>query len=305
MGNLEGGMTIIDSFAQVLHLYNAFVQVGGFLKVGDIPFLDWLHDIFKDCKAVWEGHIPKKGEFVERWWISFGASIKNAQQLATSTHTRIRDGTNANVTTLQPPPRLDYRDMTPINPEDIAKCFRRVCLHDFAGIEHDFAGIEGQYQTDSQRERNEGSLLYEFIVRSSATIESMEREQMLLASNFIVFGSKFNAFVAKLFDVVLEWTPQIDQMIAETPDSIKAGERVNGTSVHHNSWEATDTSMRRLTMVHLMAERLLGPLDVVPNLDEILDLNPDRSLFRTAAVLRIFSQINHRDMVFFTPIGDD
>ena len=294
-GNLDSGIAMVDSFAQlrmVLHLYNAFLQIGA-LDAGNIPFLDWLHHTFKDCKGVWEGPIPKKGEFVKRFWISWGASIKNAQQSANATHTRLRGSTK--FTSVQPP-RVEYRDMTPINPEDIATCFRHVCLHDFAGI-------EDKYHTDLQRQRAEGSVVYELAVRANATMDTMENEQRILASNFIMIGHILNSFIVELFNV-LEWTLSIEQMVAETPNSIKAGRRVNGSSVHPNSWEASDTNFRRDAMVTLLVERLLGPLDIVPTPDALVNFNPDRSLPRTAACL--FAYFNKFDpgsseVLFFSP----
>jgi hypothetical protein len=282
----------------VLHLFNAYIQVG-LLEIGALPFLDWLYDTFKDCKAVWEGPIPQRGEFVKRWWISYGASIKNAQQLADATHKRLQGGgggsNNSNSSTIRPPTRLTYRDMTPINPEDIAECFRRVCLHDFSGI-------EDRYHTETQRRENKDSLFYELAVRSNATMDSMENEQRILASNFIVIGSKLNEFVVKLFEV-LEWTSQIEQTIAETPNSVKAGRRVNGTSVHPNSWEASDTNLRRFIMVTLLAEQLLGPLDAATSMDEMAYTNPDRSIFRAAAFMTYLDQISPKDVLFFTPVA--
>jgi hypothetical protein len=295
-GNLEGGMAMIDSFAQlrmVLHLFNAYIQLGAF-SIGDLPFLDWLYDTFKNCKAVWEGPIPKKGELVKRWWISYGASIKYAQQLADATHTRLQGGKNYSSSSIRPPSRMTYRDMTPINPEDIAECFRRVCLHDFTGI-------EDRYYTAAKRKGNEDSLVYELAVRSNATMDTMESEQRILASNFIVIGAKLNEFVVKLFEV-LEWTPQIEQIIAETPNSIKSGRRVNGTSVHPNSWEASDANLRRFIMVTLLAENLLGPMDIVTELNELADFNPDRSLPRAAACMTWLDQINPKEVLFFTPV---
>jgi hypothetical protein len=189
---------------------------------------------------------------------------------------------------------MTYRDMTPINPEDIAECFRRVCLHDFTGI-------EDRYHTDAQRKGNEDSLVYELAVRSNATMDTMESEQRILASNFIVIGAKLNEFVVKLFEV-LEWTPQIEQIIAETPNSIKSGRRVNGTSVHPNSWEASDANLRRFIMVTLLAENLLGPMDIVTELNELADFNPDRSLPRAAACMTWLDQINPKEVLFFTPV---
>ena len=293
-GNLDSGIAMVDDFAQlrmVLHLFNAFLQVGA-LEQGQIPFLDWLYETFRNCKAVWEGPIPKKGEFVKRWWISYGASIPRAQQLAQATHTRLRKSTN--FTTVRPMPRLEYRTMTPINPEDIAACFRRVCLRDFAGI-------EDHYHTDIQRQKYERSVVYELAVRSNATMDTMEKEQRILASNFILIGHILNEFIVKLFNA-LEWTPQINQMMAATPDAIKAGRRVNGSSVHAHSWEASDTNLRRFTMVTLMAEQLLGPLDVVPTVHDLVEFNPDRSLPRTAAsFFTYFQKMDPSEVLFFSP----
>ena len=99
-----------------------------------------------------------------------------------------------------------------------------------------------------------------------------------MASNFAVIGSKLNEFIVKLFDK-LEWTSQIDRMVAATPGPIKDG-----------------TNLRRLVMVTFLAERLLGPLDVVPDWSS----NSDRSLTQTADLFHYFEHLGR--VLFFTPI---
>ena len=300
-------MKLIDSIAQlriVLHLYNAFIQVGG-IEIGELPFLDWLYDTFKCCKAIWEGPVPKKGEFVKLWWISYGKSIQYAQHLATEKHTQCRGSTDSNATTIRLQPRLKkwYRDLTPFKAQDISESFRRVCLHDFAGL-------KDQHRADSQMRQHKGSLMHEWAVQSNATMDAMEREQRLLASNFIVIGSKLSEFIVKLFDV-LEWTPKIDQIMAGATPSVKNSvRRVNGKVVHPKAWKASDTNtMRQYVMFEYMVEGLFAPLDVTPTWKEISDYNPDRLIPRSVASLRdYFKHISPSEVLFFSPTtfsGDD
>jgi hypothetical protein len=55
-------------------------------------------------------------------------------------------------------------------------------------------------------------------------------------------------------------------------------------------------------MVTLLAENLLGPMDIVTELNELADFNPDQSLPRAAACMTWLDQINPKEVLFFTPV---
>ena len=69
-GNLEIGSAVIDCQAQlriVMYLYHGLL-INRIISREDIPFLDILYNAFKECKAIWCGGLPKKGELVQRFW---------------------------------------------------------------------------------------------------------------------------------------------------------------------------------------------------------------------------------------------
>lgn len=67
-GNLEIGSAVIDCQAQlriVMYLYHGLL-INRIISREDIPFLDILYNAFKECKAIWCGGLPKKGERLQR-----------------------------------------------------------------------------------------------------------------------------------------------------------------------------------------------------------------------------------------------
>jgi len=83
-GNIEAGCALIDCRAQLritLHLFHALKNCA-LIREGDIPILDRLNEYFKSSRGVWEGPLPKRGEFVKRFWICFGMSAKESKQMS-------------------------------------------------------------------------------------------------------------------------------------------------------------------------------------------------------------------------------
>lgn len=145
-GNVEAGCCLIDNRAQlriILHLYHA-LRVNNIIRKGKIPFLDILYDAFKNSRAIWEGPLPKKGQFVERFWVSFGSSRGYAAEMAEKS----REMMEAASVSRQNPfgnYRSDRRQMRPIEAEELATSFRHICNRDF----HD---VVDKYHTPEQRQ---------------------------------------------------------------------------------------------------------------------------------------------------------
>ena len=269
-GNLDFGVAMLDVFSQlriVLHLFNAFVQIGA-VRAGQIPFLDWLHNMFRTSKAVWGCSIPKSGEFVKFWWIACGASIPKAQQLAKAKHSQLRNRTEFKLNGREP--RREARKKTSIIPGDIVVSFRHICLHNFKDVESGNRSV-------SQHRRN-GSVLNDFAAQTNTILVHMKKEQRILASNFAVIGHLLNEHIIEVFDA-LEYTLE-----TETPKKF------------------CESDFRRHVLVHLLVDLILGPLDVEPNLNALLKFHPVPSLSRIAEIfIECFNKIQPSDFQFFTP----
>lgn len=160
-GNLDGGLAMIDSFAQlrmVLHLYNAFIQQGA-INPGGIELLDRLYAQFRNCKAVWEGPLPERGEFVKRWWIAYGTAVEEAKRRSDEAKEFGSDqfSTSRNNSDIT-------RRMTPIKPEELATSYRRICLRDFSGV-------VDKYHNPRQKREGKGNAVYEFTVLVNDTLD--------------------------------------------------------------------------------------------------------------------------------------
>ena len=141
--NLEGGVTMIDSFAQlriVLHLSNALKQ-SGMIKEGKLPILDNMEKIFTNCHAIWAGSTkPEQGEFVFRWWIAYGMNADVAIQCADDIM-KLGETNENHLVTKFSMNLLKYRNgdtirqlLPTIKAEEISKSYRRICLRDFEDI---------------------------------------------------------------------------------------------------------------------------------------------------------------------------
>lgn len=213
-GNIEGGTTLVDSVAQLratLHVFNALRQVGT-IKHGQLELLDWLFDSFKDCKAIWEGPHPKQGEFQTRWWISFGMTAGLARQISG----QVRQG---------PSTRYEInRKLTPISLEVLSKSFRRICLRDFSGV-------VDKYHNAQQKQQYKHTDIYKHSVRVNDTLDAMESDERLLATNLICLGFYLNQFYISLTNIA---EGVLSQNAGQEPEEWRPSELRSGGSI---SWE--------------------------------------------------------------------
>mmetsp|Transcript_10333 Transcript_10333/g.18281 ORF Transcript_10333/g.18281 Transcript_10333/m.18281 type:complete len:193 (+) Transcript_10333:3-581(+) len=91
-GNLEGGCALIDGRAQLRITLHHALRVNSIVREGEIELLDRLYDAFKTSRAIWEGPLPRKGEFLERFWVCFGSSRADAKKLAEKARQEIQSG---------------------------------------------------------------------------------------------------------------------------------------------------------------------------------------------------------------------
>mmetsp|Transcript_54298 Transcript_54298/g.162487 ORF Transcript_54298/g.162487 Transcript_54298/m.162487 type:complete len:927 (-) Transcript_54298:214-2994(-) len=207
-GNLEGGCTLIDCRSQLritMHLYHA-LRMTGILVKGQIPFLDMVFDVFSSSRAVWEGPLPKKGEFVQRFWVCFGMNPKAAKQFSHKAKNEVQRGSNrfhrrGPLDDIAPEFEESFRTrrLRPIEPSEISKSFRRFC-------DRDFHGVQDKYHTPDQRRRNKGSEIYEVSIRVNDTLDAIDEEQSVLAFNYVECGAQMEQFLCSL-SRVLQWDP--------------------------------------------------------------------------------------------------
>jgi len=247
-GNLEAGCTLVDCRSQLrvtLHLYHALL-VNGIIRKGQILILDILYEAFKSCRAVWEGPLPKKGDFVQRFWVCFGVNAQDARKMAQMTKEEIQkheqgyDGSPFDNLDEYFFDALKARSMKSIEPAEISKSYRRICDRDF----HD---VEDNYHTHEQRRRNKDSEFYDVAVRTNDTLDAIDQEQSILSKNLVSCGAYLEQFVCSL-SRVLQFDPILSAGVA---------------SVHFND--------KRPGFNFLFARFVLGALDFNPSSYSFLD----------------------------------
>lgn len=216
-----------------LHLYHA-LRANNILQRGTIPLLDILYDAFKNSRAIWEGPLPKKGRFVERFWVSFGASRACAADMAKQSHELVQMSASRRQenSMVGKSYRSDRRKMTPIEPSEIATSFRRICNRDF----HD---VVDKYHTPEQRQRSRGSDNYTFAVQINDTLDAIEEEHDFQALNLSACGVYLEQLVCSL-SRVLQWDAIL---IAANAQQLALGQD------------------KRQGVVYMFAQYLLGALD--------------------------------------------
>jgi hypothetical protein len=233
-GNIETGCTLIDCHAQLritLHLYHALLVNGIFVK-GHNPLLDTLYDYFRNSKAIWEGRrLPERGEFVQRFWICFGENIGDARKKAGEAKKTIFETQWAQQRSNKPIPWKGTRKLSPIEPAEVSKSYRRICKRDF----HD---VVDKYHTPEQRRREKGTEQYQFAVRVNDTLDAMEKEQDLMCLNLPSLAAIIEEFVNRL-GRFLKWEPLL-AIYSKTSE------------------EAVD---KRQNFAYLFAQYVLGALD--------------------------------------------
>jgi hypothetical protein len=81
------GSVTVDTLGQLrftLHLYNALRKC---TLIRDVEFLTKLDKIFENCKAVWVGGRPDKGNFAKQFYLAWGYSLREASNMSRSAPT--------------------------------------------------------------------------------------------------------------------------------------------------------------------------------------------------------------------------
>ena len=264
-GNLEVGCALVDCQAQLritVHLFHA-LRVCGILRQGQIPILDMLYDSFKTCKAVWEGALPKRGEFVQKFWICFGMKPTDAKTMAVSSKLAVQ---MRQIDTTKDAQQWKQRKMHTIEPAEIATCYRRICNRDF----HD---VVDNYHTEEQRRRSKGTDMYSFAVRANDTLDAIEREHKLLSINLPSCAVVLEQFVCSL-GRVLQWGP----LLSSSGDA-------------------------RQAYAIIFAQHLLGALDFAQDPVNHEFLNVPMGLASSSFMSQMFSQLDPARVLWFQAVG--
>jgi hypothetical protein len=235
-GNMEAGCSFVDNHAQlriVMFLYHG-LMLNGIIESGQIPLLDKLFSWFKNCRAIWEGDLPNRGELVKRFWICFGMNLVDSRAMANDARENYDSSILSDKSAVEVGAYISgrSRQMNPIRPEEISKSYRRVCNHDF----HD---VQDKYHTPEQRERAKDTDYYMLAVQVNDTLDAIDEEQALFSFNLLSCGVILEQFVCSLTRV-MQWDPLIKSFMDATP---------NFQPDH------------RQGVVHMFAQHLLAALD--------------------------------------------
>ena len=215
-GNLEGGCAIIDCQAQLrimMYLYHGLL-INGISLADEAPLLQVLYDGFKNCKALWQGSLPSRGELVKKFWISFGMGLKESKQMSESAKLLARGGpVSSGGVFAEGLQHCRGRTMKPIEPSEISTAFRRIC-------NRDFSDVVDKYHTPEQRKRMSDTEQYVVSVSSNDTLDHLEKEIQLHAVNFISSAYLLEQFVCSITRV-LKW----DQLLETFKQTTKLDAR--------------------------------------------------------------------------------
>eukprot|EP00984_Skeletonema_dohrnii_P016483 scaffold7345_cov137-Skeletonema_dohrnii-CCMP3373.AAC.1 len=199
-GNLEGGCAVIDCQAQlriVMYLYHGLV-INGIVQEGEMPLLEILYKGFKNCKALWQGSLPSRGELVKKFWISFGMGLKESKQMSESARLLAQGGpVSSGGVFAEGLQHCRGRTMKPIEPSEISTAFRRIC-------DRDFSDVVDKYHTPEQRKRSSHTEQYVVAVHTNDTLDHLEEEIQLHSVNFISTACILEQFVCSITRV-LQW----------------------------------------------------------------------------------------------------
>jgi hypothetical protein len=283
--NVDCGSFMVDSCSQlriVMHLFNGLTK-HHFITPGELPLLDMLHSRLADCKAVWGGPLPERGELVKRMSIAYGCTIKQA--IRVTDKVKISWGRTGNTKTglLRKTKDFTLQQYENIKPEELVGSYGRVCLRDFTGFVDKFPKIR---QTRVGRE----TILNEHAARVKDTLDWMKADRVLLAMNLTSIGAMLNEFVDRLC-TELEWRPLIEHVV-----------RYENREKNKHAGAADDVFYIdiRNTFTHVMAETVLGGLDFYPAPGDIV------AVARTVAFMKAyFSQIDPSSIMWFTATKQD
>ena len=199
-GNLEGGCAVIDCQAQlriVLYLYHGLL-INDIIEDDDIPVLKYLYNGFKKCKALWQGSLPRRGELVKKFWISFGMGLTESREMSESARLLARGGPVHPQGVFADGIRHSRgRKMKPIEPSEISTSFRRIC-------ERDFSGVVDKYHTPEQRQRSKDTENYAVAVRTNDTLDNLEEELLLHSVNLLSIAHLLEQYICSITRV-LQW----------------------------------------------------------------------------------------------------
>jgi len=199
LGNIEGGCCMIDCQGQlriVMYLYHGLV-INGIIDEDDIPFLKTLYNGFKECKALWLGNLPKKGELVKQFWRSWGMGLAESKDMAEEAKNKFQGKRVPSGSLFSQGGKIRGRKMHPIDPEEISTSFRRVCGRDFSGA-------VDKYHTPEQKQRSRGMEQYNVAVRTNDTLDHLENEIQLYSVNLIPTAYYLEQFVCSI-SRILGW----------------------------------------------------------------------------------------------------
>jgi len=274
-GNLEAGCAVVDCQAQLritLYLYHGLL-INNIIHEGEIPLLDILYDAFKDCKALWQGELPRRGELVKRFWICFGMGLKESKQMAEKAQEFARGGSLPTDNFAEGAKFCRGRKMNSIEPAELATSFRRIC-------ERDFSDVRDKYHTPEQRRNSRGSEQYLFAVRTNDTLDHLNKDLQLLATNFIPIAYYLEQFVCSLGRII-QWESHLQSFKRQSGTNLRQGFAI------------------------LFAQHLLGTLDFAQDPLNYEFLNVPMGLAPSSVMKMFFESIPAENVLWFQATDSD
>jgi hypothetical protein len=164
----------------------------------------------------------------------------------------------------------------------------------------DFTGVVDKYHHHARRKRElEGTVQYEHAVRVKNTMDWIEADQQLLATNFLISTVEIlNISLSTVCATYWNISHGSTRWCAKTPESIRAAfvERISTASAGRLRGRPATKTLERQALEHFVADKLLGGLDFDPALYRIM------SFARTAAFMKVyFAKIDPSFIMWFTP----
>lgn len=281
LGNIDGGCAMIDCQAQlriVMYLYHGLL-INDIIKEEEIPLLHILYNGFKQCKAVWQGSLPKRGELAKRFWIGFGMGLPDSKKMSEDARLLAQGGRRSSSGDLfaQGVKLCRGRKMHPIEPAEMLTSFRRVC-------ERDFSDVVDKYHTPEQKKNAKGTEQYTVACRINDTLDHLENEIQLHAVNFIPAAYYLEQFVCSI-SRVLGWEPLLKAFKLESNADMRQGVAI------------------------IFAQHLLGALDFAadplnhtfPNVPGLVAMAPAPNIIAGTAsfLVEFFNKVPAQNVMWF------
>ena len=223
---------------------------------------------------IWRKTSDKKSRHHLRFWTCFGLDRVNTRKMVDEARRRHESTSSMGGRAADAGLFLRRsRNMKSIEPEEISKSYRRICINDF----HD---VIDKYHTTEQREGRTNSDNYAMAVRINDTIDAIGEEQQLLSFNLISCGVILERFVCGLIQV-MKWDPLMTAFIRGNPS-----ERLD----------------RRQGAVQLFAQFLLAALDFSsdPMDHELLGVKLGRT--SSSYLKEYFANVSPDKVLWFNPV---